>query len=131
MLALNRREFVQTTGLVMGGGTLAGHSLGGEPPEALGVEDLRVAGRVEARPVAAEETVAQRVRVGGEEDGAAARREGAETGREHGLGALDADEQQLEGVADGGNRDVYRWGADAMRYRPRRREYVLLYRRRP
>jgi len=37
----------------------------------------------------------------------------------------------LEGVADGGNRDVYRWGADAMRYRPRRREYVLLYRRRP
>jgi 4-amino-4-deoxy-L-arabinose transferase-like glycosyltransferase len=36
----------------------------------------------------------------------------------------------LEGIADGGNHDVYRWGPDAGRYRPRRPEYILVYRRR-
>jgi 4-amino-4-deoxy-L-arabinose transferase-like glycosyltransferase len=36
----------------------------------------------------------------------------------------------LEGIADGGNHDVYRWGPDAMQYHPRRPEYILLYRRR-
>jgi hypothetical protein len=36
----------------------------------------------------------------------------------------------LEGIADGGNHDVYRWGPDAIQYRPRRPEYILVYRRR-
>jgi 4-amino-4-deoxy-L-arabinose transferase-like glycosyltransferase len=36
----------------------------------------------------------------------------------------------LEGIADGGNRDVYRWGVDAATYRPRRPEFILVYRRR-
>ena len=35
----------------------------------------------------------------------------------------------LEGIADGGNQDVYRWGQDAAEYRPRRPEVILLYRR--
>jgi 4-amino-4-deoxy-L-arabinose transferase-like glycosyltransferase len=35
----------------------------------------------------------------------------------------------LEGVADGGNHDVYRWGPDAGEYRPRRPEFILVYRR--
>jgi hypothetical protein len=35
----------------------------------------------------------------------------------------------LEGIADGGNQDVYRWGSDAAEYRPRRPEVILLYRR--
>ena len=36
----------------------------------------------------------------------------------------------LVGVADGGgNRDVFRWGAEARTYRPRRPEVVLVYRR--
>jgi hypothetical protein len=35
----------------------------------------------------------------------------------------------LVGIADGGNRDVYRWGADAANYRPRKPEFVLLFRR--
>jgi hypothetical protein len=36
----------------------------------------------------------------------------------------------LEGIADGGNHDVYRWGPDAGEYRPRRPEFILVYRRR-
>ena len=40
------------------------------------------------------------------------------------------DHYRLEGIADGGNHDVYRWGPDAMQYRPRRPEYILVYRRR-
>lgn len=36
----------------------------------------------------------------------------------------------LAGIADaGGNREVYRWGADAAGYRPRRPEVVLVFRR--
>ena len=36
----------------------------------------------------------------------------------------------LVGVADGGgNQDIYRWGQDALTYRPRRPEVLLLYRR--
>jgi hypothetical protein len=34
-----------------------------------------------------------------------------------------------EGVADGGNHDVYRWGLDTGKYRPRRPEFILVYRR--
>ena len=33
------------------------------------------------------------------------------------------------GIADGGNHDVYRWGAEVVTYRPRRPEYILVYRR--
>jgi len=36
----------------------------------------------------------------------------------------------LEGIADGGHHDVYRWGPDAGKYRPRRPEFILVYRRR-
>lgn len=35
----------------------------------------------------------------------------------------------LVGVADGGNHDLYRWGDEAMNYRPRRKEFVAVYRR--
>jgi hypothetical protein len=35
----------------------------------------------------------------------------------------------LVGVADGGNRDIYRWGDEAMSYRPRRKELVAIYQR--
>lgn len=36
----------------------------------------------------------------------------------------------LAGIADGGaNHDVYRWGEDAWRYRPRRPDVVLVYKR--
>ena len=35
----------------------------------------------------------------------------------------------LVGIADGGNRDVYRWGYEAMNYRPRRKEFVAIYQR--
>ena len=35
----------------------------------------------------------------------------------------------LVGIADGGNRDVYRWGHEAMGYRPRRKEFVAIYQR--
>jgi dolichyl-phosphate-mannose-protein mannosyltransferase len=35
----------------------------------------------------------------------------------------------LTGVADGGNRDIYRWGDEATNYRPRRNELVAVYRR--
>lgn len=37
----------------------------------------------------------------------------------------------LEGIADGGNHDVYRWGPDASTYRPRTPECVLVFRRNP
>src|SRR5262249_52247412 len=36
----------------------------------------------------------------------------------------------LEGIADGGPHDVYRWGAVAGEYRPRRPEFIAVYRRR-
>ena len=36
----------------------------------------------------------------------------------------------LEGIADGGPHDVYRWGLDARQYRPRRPEFIAIYRRR-
>jgi hypothetical protein len=35
----------------------------------------------------------------------------------------------LEGIADGGNHEVYRWGPGAVDYRPRRPEVILVYRR--
>jgi hypothetical protein len=35
----------------------------------------------------------------------------------------------LVGIADGGNRDVYRWGYEAVSYRPRRKEFVAIYQR--
>jgi len=35
----------------------------------------------------------------------------------------------LVGIADGGNHDVYRWGADSMDYRPRRLGVTAVYRR--
>jgi hypothetical protein len=35
----------------------------------------------------------------------------------------------LVGIADGGNHDVYRWGADSMHYRPRRLGVTAVYRR--
>jgi hypothetical protein len=35
----------------------------------------------------------------------------------------------LEGIADGGNHNVYRWGQDAGQYRPRKPEVILVYRR--
>ena len=37
----------------------------------------------------------------------------------------------LIGIADGGNRDVFRWGAEAASYRPRRPSVILIYRRKP
>jgi hypothetical protein len=44
--------------------------------------------------------------------------------------AYTRDHYSLVGVADGGaNHDIYRWGADARSYRPRRPEVVLVYRR--
>jgi len=36
----------------------------------------------------------------------------------------------LEGIADGGNHDVLRWGVDAASYRPRQPEVMVVYRRR-
>lgn len=36
----------------------------------------------------------------------------------------------LEGIADGGPHDVYRWGTAATQYRPRRPEFIAVYRRR-
>jgi hypothetical protein len=39
------------------------------------------------------------------------------------------DNYTLVGIADGGNRDVYRWGPEAMSYRPRRKEFVAVYQR--
>ena len=39
------------------------------------------------------------------------------------------DNYTLIGLADGGNRDVYRWGGEAMNYRPRRKEFVAIYMR--
>jgi hypothetical protein len=35
----------------------------------------------------------------------------------------------LVGIADGGNHDVYRWGPDALTYRPRKPESVLIFQR--
>jgi hypothetical protein len=35
----------------------------------------------------------------------------------------------LEGIAEGGNHEIYRWGAEAATYRPRRPEVVLVFRR--
>ena len=35
----------------------------------------------------------------------------------------------LEGIADGGNHDIYRWGEDTKGYRPRRPEVTVVYRR--
>jgi len=35
----------------------------------------------------------------------------------------------LVGIADGGNHDVYRWGADSIYYRPRRPGVTAVYRR--
>jgi 4-amino-4-deoxy-L-arabinose transferase-like glycosyltransferase len=44
--------------------------------------------------------------------------------------AYTRDHYALVGVADGGgDHDVYRWGADAQTYRPRRPEVVLVYKR--
>ena len=46
--------------------------------------------------------------------------------------AYTRDRYSLVGVADGGgNHDIYRWGADAQNYRPRRPEVVLVYKRNP
>jgi hypothetical protein len=36
---------------------------------------------------------------------------------------------ELVGIADGGNHDVYRWGAGAANYRPRKLEFVMVFRR--
>ena len=36
----------------------------------------------------------------------------------------------LEGIADGGNHDIYAWGPQAAFYRPRKPEFTLIYRRR-
>ena len=35
----------------------------------------------------------------------------------------------LVGVADGGNHDIYRWGDEAIDYRPRRKEFIAIYQR--
>jgi hypothetical protein len=35
----------------------------------------------------------------------------------------------LEGLADGGNHDIYRWGPDSWNYRPRKPEVTVIYRR--
>jgi len=44
--------------------------------------------------------------------------------------AYTRDHYSLAGVADGGgNHEIYRWGADAQDYRPRRPEVVLIYKR--
>jgi hypothetical protein len=45
------------------------------------------------------------------------------------IGSYVKEHYALEGIADGGNHDVYRWGPDAGEYRPRRPEVILLYRR--
>jgi len=45
------------------------------------------------------------------------------------IGSYVKEHYTLEGIADGGNQDVYRWGADASKYRPRRPEVILVYRR--
>ncbi len=39
------------------------------------------------------------------------------------------DNYKLEGIADGGNQDVYRWGPSASTYRPRKPSFVAIYRR--
>ncbi len=36
----------------------------------------------------------------------------------------------LEGIADGGNHDIYAWGPQAAEYHPRKPEFTLLFRRR-
>lgn len=36
---------------------------------------------------------------------------------------------KLEGIADGGNQDVYRWGPSASTYRPRKPSFIAIYRR--
>ena len=44
--------------------------------------------------------------------------------------AFTREHYSLVGIADGGgNHDVYRWGPDALAYRPRRPEVLLVYRR--
>jgi 4-amino-4-deoxy-L-arabinose transferase-like glycosyltransferase len=35
----------------------------------------------------------------------------------------------LDGIADGGNHDVFRWGSDSWNYRPRRPEFLAVFRR--
>ena len=35
----------------------------------------------------------------------------------------------LTGVADGGNHDIYRWDVESTKYRPRRNEFIAVYRR--
>jgi hypothetical protein len=45
------------------------------------------------------------------------------------IGSYVKEHYTLEGIADGGNQDVYRWGPDAGEYQPRRPEVILLYRR--
>jgi hypothetical protein len=39
------------------------------------------------------------------------------------------DNYKLEGIADGGNQDVYRWGPSASTYRPRKPSFIAIYRR--
>jgi len=39
------------------------------------------------------------------------------------------DNYKLEGIADGGNQDVYRWGPSASTYRPRKPTFIAIYRR--
>lgn len=36
---------------------------------------------------------------------------------------------EFVGIADGGNHDIYRWGRDAVNYRPRKPEHLLLFHR--
>lgn len=36
----------------------------------------------------------------------------------------------LDGIADGGNHDIYSWGPQAAQYHPRKPEFTLIYRRR-
>ena len=45
------------------------------------------------------------------------------------IGSYVKEHYTLEGIADGGNHDVYRWGPDAIYYRPRKPEVILVYRR--
>jgi hypothetical protein len=48
----------------------------------------------------------------------------------HWADAYTREHYSLVGIADGGgNHDVYRWGPDALAYRPRRPEVLLVYRR--
>ena len=48
----------------------------------------------------------------------------------HWADAYTREQYSLVGIADGGgNHDIYRWGPDALAYRPRRPEVLLVYRR--